>query len=49
MYKVYYMNAYLFTTTSRDEAVEKILNRVELGGGRTAYEDYEILDGSDFL
>jgi len=49
MYKVYYMNRYIFSTTSRDDAVEKILNRVELGGGRTAYEDYEILDGSDSL
>lgn len=49
MYKVYYLNVYVFSTRTRDEAVEKILNRVELGGGRTAYEDYEILDGSDSL
>lgn len=49
MYKVYYLNRYIFSTDSRDDAIEKIWNRVELGGGRTSFEDYEILDGSDFL
>ena len=49
MYKVYYMNHYLRSHPTRDESVEYILARVERAGGRYAYEDFEILDGSDFL
>jgi len=47
MYRVYYMNNYKRSFHTRDSAVEWILATVEKAGGRYAYEDYEILDGSD--
>lgn len=49
MFKVYYMNQYRKSFVTRDLAVDWILETIERAGGRYAYEDYEILDGSDFL
>lgn len=47
MYRVFYLNTYKFSAPTRDQAIDWILNRVSLGGGRTNFDDYEILDGSD--
>ena len=47
MYKIYYMNNYKTWKNTRDQAVSWILQSVAKGGG--SFEDYEILDGSDFL
>jgi hypothetical protein len=49
MYKVYYLNVYMFSAPTRDEAVDKIMDRVARSTRTVYYEDYEILDGSDFL
>lgn len=49
MYRVYYMNQFRKSFPTRDAAMEWIYATVEKAGGRYAVEDYEILDGSDFL
>ena len=44
MYRVYHLNVYKCSFSTRDEALEWILAQ-----SHRFYEDYEILDGSDFL
>ena len=47
-FDIFYLGAYKRTVwNDRDLAVEWILSTVEKGGGRYAYEDYEIVDRSD--
>jgi hypothetical protein len=47
MYKIYYMNNYKTWANTRDQAVAWILSECESSGA--SFEDFEILDGSDFL
>jgi hypothetical protein len=48
-YDVYYINNFRKTFTDRDSALAYIERLVVGGGGRYAFEDFEILDGSDSL
>jgi hypothetical protein len=45
-YRVYKLGVYLYPFATRDRAVEYILGQCYNG---TVFEDFEILDGSDFL
>jgi len=46
VYKVYYRNRYKKAFYHRDGALNWIAQEIQSGGG--SFEDYEILDGSDF-
>ena len=48
-YRVFYMNQFRKAFTTRDAAQDYILDLVFKGGGRYAYDDFEILDRSDYL
>lgn len=47
MYKVYYMNQFLKAFPTRDAALDYRIHHANMN--RRPYDDYEILDGSDFL
>jgi hypothetical protein len=40
MYRVYYLNRFVKSFTTRDKAIDYVYSK-------TDHEDYEILDGSD--
>lgn len=47
LYKIHYKGRYKKVFWDRDQALNWIAQEVASGGGD--FEDYEILDGSDFL
>lgn len=47
MYRVYYMNQFIKAFPNRDAALDFVLKHSNQHS--RAYDDYEILDGSDFL
>ena len=47
MYRVFYMNQFLRAFPNRDAALDFVLKHSNQH--MRAYDDYEILDGSDFL
>jgi len=48
-YRVYHLNRYLQTFTSRDAALRWVIAQTKRQDNTYHYEDFEILDGSDFL
>jgi hypothetical protein len=49
MYAVYYLNEPIATFRKRDEALDFVVAQTEREDQRYFFEDFEILDGSDFL
>ena len=47
MYRVYYMNNFLQAFRLRDTALKFVMTHANQHS--RSYDDYEILDGSDFL
>ena len=47
MYRVYYMNQFVKAFLYRDEALDFVIKHSNQK--RRSMDDYEILDGSDFL
>jgi hypothetical protein len=48
-YRVYHLNRYLRTFADRDSALRFVIKQTERQDNTYHYEDFEILDGSDFL
>lgn len=48
-YRVFYLNNYLGTFSNRDNALRWIMNQTKRTDYSYHYEDFEILDGSDYL
>jgi hypothetical protein len=48
-YRVFHLNRYLRTFGNRDDALRWIMKQCDRQDNYYFYEDFEILDGSDFL
>lgn len=48
-YRVFHLNNYIRSFTNRDDALRFVIAQTQRHDNSYFYEDFEILDGSDYL